>query len=413
VALGQLVSRTVNGQTTWYLGQQATVTSVAGVLRADVHVAVEGQRVASVRVGGSPRTLYLHRDRLTSVVATTLAGGVRGATYRYGPHGLQEGATGDTGDAASELGYAGARRLTGGLLLMGARVYDPGARIFLQPDPLAPHDYTYAAGDPINKWDPTGLAPKKAPPYRCVADGCGPRAAPEPPPEDPVGFEWTETSETQVISQAPTLVESPGPGTLPVGSSGPGASSGPTFMPGEVSGGRGGATGDGGGVAGQPAIGGRSNFGGSASRPQFNYGKRFERNFWWSYNQTRSAEEWLLGASAPEAAYYLLWRYEPWDAARKLTLGLGYSNVVTGPAADRIGGRTSFTKAFQRGLIPGVGMDWGLAARTYGAGLVRGVGIGILIDAILMFTAGAGSAYNAWRWTSMEELEFTLRYGAP
>lgn len=184
--LGQLVSRTVNGQTTWYLGQQATVTSVAGVLRADVHVAVEGQRVASVRVGGSPRTLYLHRDRLTSVVATTLAGGVRGATYRYGPHGLLESAGGDTGDAASELGYAGAMRLTGGLLLMGARVYDPGARIFLQPDPLAPHDYTYAAGDPINKWDPSGLAPEDSddPAKRCEKD-CGAGGGPPPPPGQP------------------------------------------------------------------------------------------------------------------------------------------------------------------------------------------------------------------------------------
>jgi RHS repeat-associated protein len=154
---GLPVSRTVNGVTTWYIGRDATVTSVGGQLRADVHVTVNGDRVASVRVGANPRTLYLHRDRLTSVVATTLAGGVAGATYRYPAHGALEAVAGDAGDAASELGYTGTLRLTGGLLWMGARVYDPALKIFLQPDPLSPHSYTYADGDPINKWDPTGL----------------------------------------------------------------------------------------------------------------------------------------------------------------------------------------------------------------------------------------------------------------
>jgi len=154
---GLPVQRTVSGQVTWYLGRQATVTSVGGVLRADVHLTVNGERVASVRVGGSPRTQFLHRDRLTSVVATTLAGGVRGASYRYSPHGAVEAASGDAGDSASELGYAGALRLTGGLLWMGARVYDPSLKVFLQPDPLSPHSYTYASGDPVNRWDPTGM----------------------------------------------------------------------------------------------------------------------------------------------------------------------------------------------------------------------------------------------------------------
>lgn len=189
---GQPVSRTVSGQTTWYLGNLATVTGAGATLRADVHVVVNGTRVASVRVGANPRTQYLQRDRLTSVVATTLGGGVAGASYRYGPHGAVEAAVGDAGDAAAELGYAGALRLTGGLLLMGARVYDPGLRVFLQPDPLSPHDYTYAAGDPINKWDPTGLEPDSAgdgsQPKKCSADICMPdtpvngRPPPPPPP---------------------------------------------------------------------------------------------------------------------------------------------------------------------------------------------------------------------------------------
>jgi RHS repeat-associated protein len=142
--------------------------------------------MASVRVGPSPRTLYLHRDRLTSVVATTLGGGVAGATYRYGAYGALEATAGDAGDAASELGYAGTLRLTGGLLWMGARVYDPVMKVFLQPDPLAPHSYAYAGGDPVNRWDPTGLAPdpKKDVPVKCV-DNCGPQDPPKPPEPDP------------------------------------------------------------------------------------------------------------------------------------------------------------------------------------------------------------------------------------
>ncbi len=154
---GQLLWRKVGTAESWYLGKHATVTGLGGSVAVDLHLEVNGGRVASVRVGASPRTLYLHRDRLTSVVETSLSGGVPGASYRYGAHGALTSASGDAGAAESELGYAGAVRLTGGLLLMGARVYDPALKIFLQPDPLAPHSYTYAGGDPINRWDPTGL----------------------------------------------------------------------------------------------------------------------------------------------------------------------------------------------------------------------------------------------------------------
>jgi RHS repeat-associated protein len=121
-------------------------------------------------------------------VATTLAGGVSGASYRYSPHGAVEVAVGDAGAAASELGYAGALRLSGGLLWMGARVYDPALKIFLQPDPLAPFNYTYAGGDPINRWDPSGRADeeKECKEVACRADGgngSGGDGAPPPNPE--------------------------------------------------------------------------------------------------------------------------------------------------------------------------------------------------------------------------------------
>ena len=221
--LGQLVSRTVNGQTTWYLGRVATLTTVGGVLQADVHVSVNGGRVASIRVGTAPRALYLHRDRLTSVVGTTLAGGVRGATYRYGAHGAVEGSSGDAGDGASELGNAGALRLSGGLLLMGARIYDPSLKVFLQPDPLAPHSYTYAAGDPINRWDPTGLKDEEAdkPTKKCIGKECpsqGPKTwvdAVNRARGGPIGVLWS-SSGTVWVTAAYSAATSDTPGAITV-----------------------------------------------------------------------------------------------------------------------------------------------------------------------------------------------------
>jgi RHS repeat-associated protein len=164
----------VGTRVTSYVGPLMTVTGnvvagcVSGVcamdpttISVDVHLMAGGRRVASVRsaLGVILRTLYLHRDRLGSVIATTVGGTSTGATYRYGPYGAVTSASGDTGDSASELGYSGALRLSRGLLRMGARVYNPQLRVFIQPDPLDPQAYTYAGGDPINNVDPSGLAP--------------------------------------------------------------------------------------------------------------------------------------------------------------------------------------------------------------------------------------------------------------
>jgi RHS repeat-associated protein len=168
---GVLLSRQAGTKVVSYVGDRATVTGTLAAgcntpscginpatVQVDVHVTVVGLRLASVRSGaGTGRTMYLHRDRLGSVVATTLAGGVRGASYRWGAYGSLEGATSDTGDAQSELGYTGAVRLSGGLVAMGVRVYHPGLKTFLEPDPLVPFKYDYAGGDPINRVDPTGM----------------------------------------------------------------------------------------------------------------------------------------------------------------------------------------------------------------------------------------------------------------
>jgi RHS repeat-associated protein len=168
---GQLLGRVSGTAVTYYLDGRATVTAAAlagctapgcaidpSTLKVDVHIRA-GPRVASVRLQGGVlgRVLYYHRDRLGSVIATSLGGGSAGASYRFGSWGDTRVAQSDSGDSASERGFAGAIRLSGSLLVMGVRVYDSQLRQFLQPDALDPMMYTYVGGDPINRTDPTGL----------------------------------------------------------------------------------------------------------------------------------------------------------------------------------------------------------------------------------------------------------------
>ncbi|WP_411576809.1 RHS repeat-associated core domain-containing protein [Streptomyces mutabilis] len=55
--------------------------------------------------------------------------------------------------------YAGAYADPTGLYKMGHRYYDPTLSRFTQPDPSGQetNPYLYAAGDPVNRTDPTGL----------------------------------------------------------------------------------------------------------------------------------------------------------------------------------------------------------------------------------------------------------------
>ena len=68
-----------------------------------------------------------------------------------------------SGASVLERGYASqAQEGATGLILMGARHYDPATGRFLQPDPLgieASELYAYAANNPYEFWDPSGLAP--------------------------------------------------------------------------------------------------------------------------------------------------------------------------------------------------------------------------------------------------------------
>lgn len=83
----------------------------------------------------------------------------------YGPlPGYQMKPLEESGDLVKSLAWQGRRIDPTGLFCMGARYYDPISGSFISTDPLG-HEatldlYSYASGDPINFFDPTGRFPR-------------------------------------------------------------------------------------------------------------------------------------------------------------------------------------------------------------------------------------------------------------
>jgi len=106
--------------------------------------------------GATP--LYYHHDALGSTRLLTNASGASAATYTFDPYG---NVTASTGTAANAFLYAGQYRdAESGLYYLRARYYDPTTAQFLSHDPLAAvtgEPYGYAADDPLDETDPTGL----------------------------------------------------------------------------------------------------------------------------------------------------------------------------------------------------------------------------------------------------------------
>jgi RHS repeat-associated protein len=122
-----------------------------------------GPVVAEVETtGGGPRTYVLGHDASQNVdhVVRTAGGttDLEGPPRRWTAFGSLR-----SGTSALERGYASqATEGSSGLVLMGARHYDPATGRFLQPDPLGievSELYAYAANNPYVFWDPTGLSP--------------------------------------------------------------------------------------------------------------------------------------------------------------------------------------------------------------------------------------------------------------
>jgi RHS repeat-associated protein len=119
----------------------------------------DGQLVSERTTGG---TYYYLVDAIGSTIALTDATGVAVATYRFDPYG---NLVASTGSIANPYRFAGEYfDSSSGLYKIGARYYDPVTGRWTQPDPVAdyldlagPTAYAYAADDPVNRTDPSGL----------------------------------------------------------------------------------------------------------------------------------------------------------------------------------------------------------------------------------------------------------------
>ncbi|MEU8294611.1 RHS repeat-associated core domain-containing protein [Streptomyces pseudogriseolus] len=109
----------------------------------------------SMTTGG--KSYYYLTDATGNVLGLVDDTGKRTHTYAYGPTGTPRGTT--TEAVPQPYRYAGAYADPTGLYKMGHRYYDPALGRFTQPDPSGQeaNPYLYAAGDPINNSDPTGL----------------------------------------------------------------------------------------------------------------------------------------------------------------------------------------------------------------------------------------------------------------
>jgi RHS repeat-associated protein len=101
---------------------------------------------------------YHHHDQLGSTRILTNSSGEVIGTYRYGPNGALWKQTG----TGTQLGFAGQFRMSTQkqLIYLRARVYDPATAQFLSVDPAVAETgepYGYAAENPVNKVDPSGL----------------------------------------------------------------------------------------------------------------------------------------------------------------------------------------------------------------------------------------------------------------
>src|SRR5437588_8170727 len=103
---------------------------------------------------------YFIHDQLGSTGALANATGNVVGTFGYDPSARRVSAT---GSAVTALGFAGQYSYSEtGFIYLRARYLDPAMGIFLSVDPALPQTrdaFGYAAGDPVNLVDPSGLNP--------------------------------------------------------------------------------------------------------------------------------------------------------------------------------------------------------------------------------------------------------------
>jgi RHS repeat-associated protein len=127
-------------------GEQLSFLSGAGI----------DQHLASIDGNGIVRFALI--GNLGNVVATTNSGGAIDSRSFYEPFGQTTGI-----GTPYTFEYSGRYRITDSLYYLRARYYDSSTGRFLSEDPLGlsagENLYRFAANDPLNRVDPTGLIP--------------------------------------------------------------------------------------------------------------------------------------------------------------------------------------------------------------------------------------------------------------
>ena len=120
-------------------------------------------------------TTFFVTDHHGSVVVLLDNDGEQIGGYSYDPYG-QERATTEGAAEDNIFRYAGAQYdIETGLYKMGHRYYDPSTGRFTQPDPSGAENnqFAYAANNPINYTDPTGLLSGSFSASGCYMIACG------------------------------------------------------------------------------------------------------------------------------------------------------------------------------------------------------------------------------------------------
>jgi RHS repeat-associated protein len=147
---GRPVSRTLNGVTKHFRFGGAIAYSSSGTpLEMDL-----GDVVINLDGGGNR---FRHMDFRGNVMFVSRGNGTVDGMASYRAFG-QQSASGALGDR----GFAGGFEIPSlGLVVLGPRVLDSDAGRFLSQDPIfnAVNLYTYAQGNPVFMWDPSGLLP--------------------------------------------------------------------------------------------------------------------------------------------------------------------------------------------------------------------------------------------------------------
>ena len=165
---GLRMSKTVNGATSQFTWDTAGSTPL--LISDGTNSYIYGPSNLPVEEITPSGTYYYHHDQLGSTRVLTDSSGHVANTYTYDPYG---NTTATTGTVSNPLTYAGEYTDSEtGLLYLINRYYDPSTAQFFSADPasaITQQKYQYANDNPLNKVDPSGLAP--LPPFSdwCIA----------------------------------------------------------------------------------------------------------------------------------------------------------------------------------------------------------------------------------------------------